>query len=44
MDREYDLEVLLREFSSLHEEPAEPESPAAPAAEVEEAPAEPRED
>ena len=43
MDREYDLEDLLREFSSQHEEPAEPESPAAPAAEVEEAPAEPRE-
>ncbi len=31
MDREYDLEELLREFSSLNEEPAEPERPAAPA-------------
>ena len=53
MDREYDLEELLREFSSLNEEPAEPERPAAPAPkapvpapapEVEEAPAAVQED
>ena len=50
MDREYDLEELLREFSSLNEEPERPAAPApkapdpalpaAPAPEAEEAPAE----
>ena len=31
MDREYDLEDLLREFSSLNAVPAEPEIPEEPA-------------
>ena len=34
MDREYDLEELLREFSSLNETPLEPEQPEPPSPEA----------